>query len=122
MMLILLGLAAAVSEIRPVSAGLEIPNAIARQHDDYVTCQEAHFDIDRVNDMRTFTTEAENAITACKARKTALRHEADLILARTPDFVDPGKRTRALCEAFDGYDELRRAMALGAPTFRDKCK
>jgi hypothetical protein len=122
MMVILLGLAAKASEVRPVSVGLEIPNAIVSQHDDYVTCQDAHFDIDRVDDMRTFETETENAITACKVRKAALRREADLILSRTSDFADPAKRTKALCEAFDGYDEMRRAMAFGTPTFRDKCK
>jgi len=120
--LILLAFVLLASDARPVSAGMEVPNAIVKQHNAYVLCQDAHFDIQRVSDQRTFVAEVEKAIAACKNQKTILMRDADRVLASAPYYADQGERQHALCEAFDSYDEIRRAMALGTQAYKVTCR
>ena len=101
---------------------MEVPNAIVQQHNAYVMCQDDHFDITKVSDQRTFVAEVEKAIAACKDQKTTLMQEAEKVLAQAPDYRDEAKRQHALCEAFDSYDELRRAMARGTQTYEATCR
>lgn len=94
--------------------GIEVPNAIAKQHNAYVRCQDEHFDVRNVRDQRTFATEVEKSIAACKDRKAILIVEAETILASAPDYGDPAKRESAIAQSFDGYDKMRREMANGS--------
>jgi hypothetical protein len=110
------------SNTRSVSAGMEVPNAIVKQHNAYVLCQDDHCDIRRVSDQQSFLAEAEKAIVACKDKKASLVQEAEKILISAPDYVNQAERKRVLCEAFDSYDEMRRAMALGAQTYKVTCR
>jgi hypothetical protein len=118
----LLAMTAADADTRPVSAGIEVPNAIVRQHNAYVTCQDDHFDISTVTDQSSFVAEVEKAIAACKSQKAELMQDAEKVLVPSPDYADPAKRQHALCEAFDSYDELRRTMALGKQTYKVTCQ
>ena len=120
--LFVLAMAVAAADMRPVSAGIEVPNAIVRQHNAYVTCQDDHFDISKVTDQQAFVAEVEKAIAACKNQKSALMQDAEKVLASAPDYADPAKRQHALCEAFNSYDDLRRAMALGTQTYTVTCR
>ena len=95
--------------------GVEVPNAIVRQHNAYALCQDGHFDIRRVHDQESFIAEADKAINACKDRKATLMRQAEKVLASAPDYADEARRQRAISEAFDGYDEMRREMARAAP-------
>ena len=93
--------------------GIEIPNAILRQHEAYVRCQDDHFDVRKVQDQGTFISEVEKSIAACMEQKAALINEAQGILASDLDYRDAAKRSAAISESFDGYDEMRREMARG---------
>jgi len=119
--LMAVALASATSDTRPVTAGMEVPNIIVRQHDAYVRCQDDHVDIARVANRPAFVAEVERAIAACKDQKASLMQEAEKALASTHEFADPLKRQHALCEAFNSYDEMRRAMALGTRTYKVTC-
>ena len=120
--LIMLALVSAVSDARPLTAGVEVPNAIVRQHNAYVRCQDDHFTVQSVSSQRTFIAEIEKAIAACKDQKARLMQDAAKVLASALDYADPAKRQHALCEAFDSYDEMRRAMARGTQTYKDTCR
>jgi hypothetical protein len=120
--LVILVSVALASNTRPVAAGMEVPNAIVKQHNAYVLCQDANFDIQRVTDKRSFIAEVEKAITACSDQKSVLSQEAEKTLLSTAEYADPAKRRLALCEAFDSYDEMRRAMALGTKTYKVTCR
>lgn len=92
---------------------VEVPNAIADLHNEYVLCQDKHFDIRRVRDQSGFRNETERAISACAPDKAALKQEAEARLAKSPDYAAATRRQEAIAEAFDGYDRVRRAMAEG---------
>ena len=91
--------------------GIEVPNAIAQQHNAYVHCQDEHFDVRNVRDQQTFVSEVEKSIAACKDQKGILIDEAEKILAASPDYGDPSKRQSAIAQSFEGYDKMRREMA-----------
>ena len=88
-----------------------VPNAIVSLHNKYVACQDEKFDVQKVKDRTSFKAEVERAIAACGEQKVALMQQAETKLASTPDFNDPAVRQRAVSEAFDGYDRVRRLMA-----------
>jgi hypothetical protein len=88
-----------------------VPNAIVSLHNKYVACQDEIFDVQKVRDRTSFKAEVERAIAACGAQKAALKQQAEIKLASSPDFRDPDIRQRAVTEAFDGYDRVRRQMA-----------
>jgi hypothetical protein len=92
---------------------LEIPKAIADLHNKYVLCQDQHFDVRRVSDRPGFRKETERAILECAAEKAALMQEAEARLAKSPEHATAALRQKAIAEAFDGYDRVRRAMAEG---------
>jgi hypothetical protein len=99
----------------PVSArslDVVVPNAIVPLHNEYVACQDENFNIQKVRDRTSFKAEVERGIAACKEKKVALMSQAETTLASTPDFRDPAIRQRAITEAFDGHDRVRRLMAL----------
>ena len=112
----LMAISSAASAQGIAQKGIEVPNAIIKQHNNYVRCQDEHFDIRSVRDEQSFIAEVEKAITACKDQKAALTQEAETILASTPDYRDPGKRQDAIAQSFDGYDQMRREMARGGHT------
>ena len=95
---------------------VRVPNGIVDLHDQYVLCQDDKFDVARVRDLADFRRETERAIDACASEKAFLAKAADARLARTPDHADPVMRRKAIAEAFDGYDRVRRAMAAGQGT------
>lgn len=111
-MFLLIALAAA-SALGIAQQGIEVPKAILKQHNAYVRCQDEHFDARNVHDQRTFATEVEKSIAACKDQKAILIDEAEKILATAPDYGDPAKRESAIAQSFDGYDKMRREMANG---------
>ena len=88
-----------------------VPNAIVSLHNNYVACQDEKFDAQKVRDRASFKAEVERAIAACSEQKTTLMQQAETKLASSPDFIDPAVRQRAVTEAFDGYDRVRRLMA-----------
>lgn len=102
---------AAGSALGIAEQGIEVPNAIAKQHNAYVRCQDEHFDVRNVRDNQTFVAEVEKSIAACKDQKAILIDEAEKILAASPDYGDPAKRQNAIAQSFDGYDKMRREMA-----------
>jgi hypothetical protein len=113
-MMLLAALAlAAQSAVSKGPMDVEIPNAIADLHDKYVLCQDKHFDIRRVSDRSAFRNETERAISECAAEKAALKQEAEARLAKSPEHATAALRQKAIAEAFDGYDRVRRAMAEG---------
>ncbi len=95
---------------------VEVPNAIADLHNEYVLCQDKKFEVARVRDRAGFQKETERAISACADRKAFLKRAADARLAVTSDYADPTRRRAAIAEAFDGFDRVRRAMAAGQGT------
>ena len=109
-MFLLIALAAA-SALGIAEQGIEVPNAIAKQHNAYVRCQDEHFDVRNVRDQQTFVSEVEKSIAACKDQKAILISEAEKILASAPEYGDPAKRESAIAQSFDGYDQMRREMA-----------
>jgi hypothetical protein len=111
-MFLLIALAAA-SAPGIAQQGIEVPNAIAKQHNAYVRCQDEHFDIRNVSDQQTLAKEVEKSIAACKDQKAVLIGEAEKILATAPEYGDPTKRKSAIAQSFDGYDQMRREMASG---------
>jgi hypothetical protein len=115
-------LLALTADVRPVSAGMTVPNAIVNQHYAYVICQDENFNAQQVASQESFVAEVEKAIAACEQQKTALTQEAEKILASVPDYADSAKRQRAICEAFNSYDEMRRAMARGSAQYKETCK
>ena len=119
---ILTMLVSGASNTRPISAGMEVPNAIVKLHNAYVLCQDANFHVQRVSDKRSFVAEVEKAIAACQEQRVTLMQQAESVLTSAPDYGNQMKRKLALCEAFDSYDELRRAMALGAQTYKVTCR
>lgn len=100
------GSSTAVSQI-----GIEVPNAIVKQHNAYVQCQDENFDISNVRDQKSFVAEVESAIAKCANQKGVLIQESEKILASVPDYQDAGKRRAAISQSFDGYDTMRREMA-----------
>ena len=88
-----------------------VPNAIVSLHNEYVACQDKNFDIRKVQNRGTFKAEVERAIAACTEQKTTLMQQAEVKLAPAPEFRDPAVRQRAISEAFEGYDHVRRLMA-----------
>lgn len=97
--------------------GIEVPNAIVKQHNAYVRCQDEHFDPTKIQDQASFAVEVEKVIADCSGQKLMLMQEADNILGSTSEYRDPTKRQDAIAQSFDGYDEMRRAMA---PTVQPK--
>lgn len=93
-----------------------VPNAIVGLHNQYVRCQDEHFDPQRIRDRTSFGSEVERAIAACAGRKAELKQQADAVLVRAPGYADAAVRQRALHEAFDGYDRTRRLMAQASET------
>jgi hypothetical protein len=96
-------------------ADVVVPNAIVGLHNQYVLCQDQNFDPRHVRDSASFRAEVERAIDACAPQKTALKQQAETVLAVLPEYADGPNRQRAITEAFDGYDRTRRLMA-GART------
>ena len=92
-----------------------VPNAIVGLHNQYVRCHDQNFDARNVRDSATFRIEVERAIAACATRKTALVQQAETVMAALPEYADAPRRQRAIAEAFDGYDRMRRLMAAAPP-------
>jgi hypothetical protein len=88
-----------------------VPNAIVGLHNQYVRCQDEHFDVRRVRDRASFRTEVERAIEACVSQKAALAQQAETVMAASREYADAARRQAAITEAFDGYDRSRRLMA-----------
>lgn len=92
---------------KALGIGVTVYDPVVPQYDRYSACVSAAEKKRRVGRTPNERVESwKRAIASCRTLKAQMAAEADIILARQPDFQDTAKRRSAILAMFDGHDEM----------------